>query len=293
MILYTLPDFTNGLQLNLFFAQLQKSDPNVFLDGVRIGSIYGCFPSCIANGGRVQGGTRWSREQIETLYSIVDDAGLATRLTLTNLLLEERHLEDEYLGLVLASARGHAVEAIVANDVLDSYIRGSFPSMPRILSTTREILGLEELDRATIDFDYVVLDYRLHRDYDFIGSIKQPEKVEVMVNEYCSADCPRRQHHYLENSRNQLSGEMKMYPCVQERSKGFVDELMAHNPNHPVRLTTDDVRVLHDKFGISNFKIVGRGMAAAIVLKELLYYLIKPEYRLQVENAIVRLGLVP
>jgi hypothetical protein len=38
--------------------------------------------------------------------------------------------------------------------------------------------------------------------------------------------------------------------------------------------------------GFSNFKIEGRGLGSAIVLEFLLYYLIKPEYQLEVREII-------
>lgn len=52
MINYTLPDFTVGLGLNLFFIRLLEQRPALFQDGVRIDSVYGCFPACDLNGGR-------------------------------------------------------------------------------------------------------------------------------------------------------------------------------------------------------------------------------------------------
>ena len=38
--------------------------------------------------------------------------------------------------------------------------------------------------------------------------------------------------------------------------------------------------------GFTNFKIEGRGLGSAIVLEFLLYYMTKPEYQLQVREAI-------
>ena len=52
MINYTLPDFTVGLGLNLFFIRLLEQRPGAVQDGVRIDSVYGCFPACDLNGGR-------------------------------------------------------------------------------------------------------------------------------------------------------------------------------------------------------------------------------------------------
>ena len=45
MINYTLPDFTVGLGLNLFFIRLLEQRPALFQDGVRSDSVDGCFPA--------------------------------------------------------------------------------------------------------------------------------------------------------------------------------------------------------------------------------------------------------
>lgn len=47
-----------------------------------------------------------------------------------------------------------------------------------------------------------------------------------------------------------------------------------------------DIRQRYLPAGFSQFKIEGRGLGSALVLEFLLYYMIKPEYQLQVREAI-------
>ena len=58
MILYSLPDFTKNLQLNLTVLEFMRKSPEIFFDDVKIVSMYGSFPGCIMNGGRVVPGER-------------------------------------------------------------------------------------------------------------------------------------------------------------------------------------------------------------------------------------------
>ena len=138
MLTYSLPDFTNNLGLNLFFAQALRERPSLAYPNVAVGSIYGCFPGCIANGGRTQGGQPWTREQMLWLFDLLESRDLVCRLTLSNLLLEQQHLDDEYLQLILQTAHGRNVEIIVANDVLADYLRAEYPAFKLVLSTTRK-----------------------------------------------------------------------------------------------------------------------------------------------------------
>ncbi len=47
-----------------------------------------------------------------------------------------------------------------------------------------------------------------------------------------------------------------------------------------------EIQTTYLPMGFSNFKIEGRGLGSALVLEFLLYYMTKPEYQLQVREAI-------
>lgn len=103
-----------------------------------------------------------------------------------------------------------------------------------------------------------------------------------MVNKFCHKGCPHRQEHYMRDSQDQLDGVMRPFSCTQPPTTAFFD----HEPNHPVILTCDDVRAMHDEYGISHFKIVGRGTSFQTVLEAYVYYLAKPAYRDAVRRAV-------
>lgn len=279
---YTLPDFTVGLKRNLVFAQLMRDCPQFFFDDVRIQSVYGCFPGCIVNGGRAFVREPYSARQIEATFEALDGQGIAARLTFTNMLVEERHLEDPYFNLILDAAADHGAGVIVYSDLVDAYVRARHLRMERTLSTTREILDAAELNRALGAFDLVVLNYNKNKDLPFLDQVEHPERLEVMANELCNPGCPHRNEHYLHNSRDQLAGTVTEFRRCDLSGKDFFKLA----PTSPTILTNDDVRTLHERYGVPRFKIVGRGVAPDVNLESYLYYLVRPEHRSGLREAL-------
>lgn len=279
---YTLPDFTVGLKRNLVFAQLMRDCPQFFFDDVRIQSVYGCFPGCVVNGGRAFVREPYSARQIEATFEALDGQGIAARLTFTNMLVEERHLEDPYFNLILDAAADHGAGVIVCSDLVDAYVRARHPRMERTLSTTREILDAAELNRAIEEFDLVVLNYNKNKDLAFLDQVEHPERLEVMANELCNPGCPHRNEHYLHNSRDQLAGTVTEFRRCDLSGKDFFKLA----PTSPTILTNDDVRTLHGRYGVPRFKIVGRGVAPDVNLESYLYYLVRPEHHSGLREAL-------
>ncbi len=283
MIRYTLPDFTSALGLNLFFARLFMERPEIMRPDVRIDSIYGCFPSCPLNGGRAATLERYSREKVRWTFSVLQEYGLKARLTLTNMLAGEKELADPYSRMILEEAAAAGAEAIVYSDEVARFVRRNY-GLPLVLSTTREILDADELNRALEQFDYVVLNYNLGKDREFLARVKHRDRLEVMVNEYCRPHCPNRQKHYLHNSADQLSGTLREFPCPASKPSFF-----EHKPGDPVTFTASEVRAAADELGLQWFKIVGRGTGFQANLEALSYYLVNDPQRPAIKQQVERM----
>ncbi len=282
MIVYTLADFTQNLGLNLFFCRLLAAQPHMCRPGVRVGSIYGCFPGCALNGGRAAVQERYSAARIAETYRILGEYGLVARLTLTNTLAQERDLSDPYVEEVLSRGAEAGAWAIVANRLVADAVKTRY-GMKTVLSTTAAPAGLAAFNAACERHELVVANYSVHKDPAFLSGLAYPARVEVMVNEYCVKDCPRRAEHYRHNAHDQLEGRLTPFACPHGKADFF-----KHEPGHPVLFTADEVYALHERYGISNFKIVGRGTPFAANLEALCHYLVLPEYQAQVKQAVLR-----
>lgn len=277
---YTLPDFTANLGLNLFFVRLFMERPTWVQQNVEVASIYGCFPGCMLNGGRSYLREQMPAPQIERTFAILQEYGLVPRLTLTNMLATPDDLDDPYARAILEAAARYGGEAIVYSDELGQAVRERY-GMPLVLSTTRALETPEEANAACETYDWVVLNYNHHKDPEFLSALEHPEKAEVMVNEFCVAHCPHRQEHYLVNSQDQHAGVQHPFQCVAHKADFF-----KHEAGHTVMFTADEVAALHETYGINAFKIVGRGVPFETVLEALAYYLVRPEYRVQVKQMV-------
>ena len=282
MIDFTVPDFTVGLKRNLVFAQVMRDCPQFFFPDVRIQSVYGCFPGCVMNGGRAFVRQPYTPEQVEATFQALDQFGLKARLTFTNMLVEERHLEDGYFNMILDAAAAHGAGVIVYSELVNDYVKARHPQMERTLSTTREILDPAELTRALEAYDLVVLNYNLNKDHAFLDQVGHTERLEVMANELCNPRCPHRQEHYLHNSADQLAGRITEFRRCNLAGKDFFKLA----PTSPTILTNEDVHDLHTRYGVPRFKLVGRGVAGDVNLESYLYYLVRPEHRAGLRQAI-------
>ncbi len=276
MIRYALPDITEHLPINLMFSRMMRSAPEMFFDDVKAESMYGNFPRCIMNGGRVVNGERYTSDQINKTFDEIENEGLTIRLTFTNMLVREEHFNDEYSNMILKAAEGRNAQIIVNSDELGDYISNRY-HLKLILSTTRELSGVEELNQMLKRYDMVVLDYNHNQDDEFLKQVSEPTRLEVMANELCKPNCQDRQKHYESDSRSQLEYVPFSFFCSGGcETSGYTTRL---ENNHRHILSNDDIRRLNNTYGITHFKLTGRGCPTKHYSETYLYYLVKPEYR--------------
>ncbi len=275
MILYALPDFTVMLSYNLMFSRMMHTAPELFFDDVKADCLYGCFPDCVMNGGRVIPGERANYDQIAKTFDAIEKEGMGIRITFTNMLVRPEHFEDEYTNTILRAARGRNAKVIVWSDALGEYISSCY-NLGLILSTTRELNGVDELNEMLKHYDMVVLDYNHNKDDIFLQQVTFPTKLEVMANELCIPGCKIRQQHYLEESHCQMERTPVSFLCPGNyQSIGFTTQAKTS----PTILSNNDIRRLNRTYNISHFKLVGRKYSVGIFSEAYLYYLVRPEYR--------------
>ena len=274
MIRYALPDMSKRLSLNLMFAEMARTAPELFLEDIRLDSVYGNFPGCIMNGGRLISGERYSEKQINGTFDRIAEAGMIPRLTFTNLLVGPEHFGDAYANTILKAGKARNAEVIVYSDELADYITEHY-GMKLILSTSRPLDGVEELNRMLDRYSMVVLDYMHNKDDAFLRQVSDPTRLEVMPNELCKPDCPLRRAHYEAVSRLQLDSTAPDFACGGETEKW---DYSGRTAQSRTILGNDDVRRLNSTYGIEHFKIVGRNGPLNYYTESYLYYLIRPEF---------------
>ena len=282
---YHLPGLFEFYELYRTFLPLFQEHREYFYSWCDIGSIYGAPADCIWGGGRVGIGDSDPRE----VLALMQEYGISARLTFSNSLLREEHLSDKQCNRLCAlfhETGGNGV--IVHSDLLLEYLKGHYPNLNFVSSTTKVLTDFQEfLDEVNReDFRYVVPDFRLNKVFDKLNTLTnaQKDKVEFLCNECCWFGCTDRKKCYENVSRKNLGENCEDHHCTAPGgNEGYRFSEAMTNPGF---IGVQDIRNIYLPMGFSNFKIEGRGLGSAMILEFLLYYMTKPEYQIHVREAI-------
>ena len=284
---YHLPGLFEFYELYRVFLPLFREHREWFYDWCEIGSIYGSPADCLWGGGRVGFGSA----RPEDVAALTRAYGISARLTFSNALLREEHLSDRKCNALCRLFEGNGpVEsgAIVCSDLLLDYIRGRYPGMYFVSSTTKVLTRFEQLEAELNrpEYRFVVPDFRLNRSFDRLfalpGHLKQ--KVEFLCNECCWFSCPDRRACYENVSWKNLGEDCGDHVCASPNAhRGYRFSDAMQNPGF---IGIGDIQEIYMPNGFSHFKIEGRSLGSAVVLEFLLYYMTKPEHQLKVREEI-------
>lgn len=303
-IYYHLPGLFEFYELYKAFLPLWREHREYFYDWCEIGSIYGAPNDCIWGGGRVGFGEAEPRKVAE----FMQEYGISSRLTFSNSLIREEHLDDKKCNKLCKMFENDAVSkadktrafqdkgemcavqngVIVHSDLLLNYIKSKYPGFYFVSSTTKVITDFEqfeaELDRD--EFRYVVPDFRLNKQFDKLNTLtnEQKQKVEFLCNECCWFGCYDRKKCYENVSQKSLGEKCEDHVCVSptaQRGYRFSDAM-----KNPGFIGIEDIQNIYAPAGFKHFKIEGRSLGSALILEFLLYYMTKPEHQLKVREEI-------
>ena len=269
-------------ELLKLFLQIFKDENYKFYPYVRIGSLFGCI-NCKWNGGRL----------ISDYYDI-DTAEVAEfmkihypdiqcRLTFTNMLINNQSLYDEVGNRLLKEFNFGHNAVIIYSDLLENYIRTNYPNYAIVSSVTKCLSQEETCSELTKnDYHMVVINSNYVQDYEFIKSLPNKDKIELMINDACGIYCSNRKEHYLEYSRCQLSHKHP-YHCIHENGPSPFFDLK----KKPLFISNEDITNKYYPLGIYNYKIQGRTNFHIDYVETLMYYLVKPEFQLEIRERLL------
>lgn len=285
---YHLPGLFEFYEFYSVFLPLYRTHRDYFFDWCDIGSIYGAPADCLWGGGRAGFGEADPTEVLE----LMQEYGISARLTFSNSLLREEHLSDKKCNdlcrLFQTVDTGRANGVIVHSDLLAEYLQENYPDLYLVSSTTKVLTDfndlLKELDRR--EFCYVVPDFRLNKSFDKLGRLTQPQKdkIEFLCNECCFFGCLDRKACYENVSRKNLGEPCPEHYCTAPDSEGGYRFSKAMK--NPGFIGVDDIKNRYLTMGFSNYKIEGRGLGSALLLEFIIYYMVKPEYQINVREEI-------
>ena len=281
---YHLPGLFEFYELYRVFLPLFREHREWFYDRCDIGSVYGAPADCIWGGGRVGFGDNDPRE----VMALMCEYGVSARLTFSNSLLREEHLADRKCNALCAMLEKAGGGVIVHSELLLDFLKKRYPGLYFVSSTTKVLTDFQDFENELNrdDFQYIVPDFRLNRALERLNALtqKQKDKVEFLCNECCWPSCYDRKACYENVSRRCLGEDCPEHICVAPDGRdGYRFSKAMENPCF---IGVDDIRSVYLPMGFSNFKIEGRGLGSALILEFLLHYMTKPEYHINVREAI-------
>lgn len=290
---FHLPGLFEFTELYEIFLPLFFEKREYFYDWAEISSIYGAPSDCIWGGGRAGFGKNDSETE-KKAFELCERFGISARLTFSNSLLEEKHLEDKKCNRLcdklLESSKKSGIKngIIIHSERLLEYLKKKFPDFYFVSSTTKVLTDFEkfksELSRK--DFSFAVPDFRLNKDFKNLAKLTEieKEKTEFLCNEACYEKCAARKECYENVSKKVLGLSVQDHKCTSPESEnGYV---FSKAMKSPLFIGLTEITKNYIPLGFSNFKIEGRSLGSAMILEFLLYYLTKPEYQLNVREAV-------
>lgn len=206
VIKFHLPGLSFNFPINMLMVDLLKMKPELFYEGVEIGSFFGEFPTSLWNGGRFSFGVQCPEDMVRHAVKRINDLGIPVRYTYTNPIIYEEDLADPWCNFCMQVADNGMNEVMIFSPVLEQYIREKYPSYKINSSTCKEIKNIDKLnEELEKDYYLVVLDQNLNRDFDFMDKIEDKARIELLVNSCCGPNCTMRAEHY-----NTLSAQQRV-----------------------------------------------------------------------------------
>ena len=284
---YHLPGLFEFYDLYAAFLPLFRAHREYFYDWCTIGSVYGAPADCLWGGGRVGYGNNDPRK----VLALMKEYGISARLTFSNSLLCPEHLSDANCNALcrLFSESGYPGNGVIVHsELLLRYLMENYPGLYFVSSTTKVLTDFSDLQKELEreEFRYVVPAFRLNHAFDRLALLPQQlkDKTEFLCNECCWFSCRDRKECYEAVSRKNLGEDAPEHHChAPDSAEGYRFSKAMANPGF---ISVRDIQERYLSMGFSNFKIEGRSLGSALVLEFLLYYLTKPEYQLNVREAI-------
>ena len=274
---FHLPGLFGFFDFYEIFIQIYQNEREKFNDWIEIDGIFGSPHQCIWNSGR---GTLGEYPLHDHIAYFMDLNNIGCEFTFTNSLLEENHLYDTLGNNTLELFHNEKNSVVIHSPLLEKYIRDKYPKYKIISSTTKCITDKNEVQKElNSNYDYVCLDYNFNNNYEFLSTLPHPEKIEMLINPVCQPNCERRALHYHKISELML----KKY-FLDDLECPYAGLIFSEVQKNPLFISVEDIKEKYLPMGITHFKIEGRVQPFFDIIEILVYYLIKPEFQMEIRE---------
>ena len=254
-----------GITQSEFFLNIKNINDKVIHSDF-VFEMYDSYPGTPWNGGRpTSKKPAYTFDVFVQGIEMLNRYGINFNLTFSNLLLEEKHLDDALGNQLLEKFHNGKNGIIVGSAILAKYIRKTFPKYRLIHTLTHYRMDKDYYRQALELYDILVLPPVFNLQFGFIQELG-PERVEILVNETCHRHCPYSQEHYKKISEYNLA--MGKAPYLEAELRHFCQRHHSQRlwpmsagdlrkqlvGTHMIPAEVDQLKAL----GVNRFKLRGR-----------------------------------
>jgi len=230
---------------------------------------YGCPNNCIWNGGRLIMGQQYDIETLEMIISFYKSFLSDIQFTFTNFLLEENDVYDRYGNALLDLANRYDIEILICSDILEKYIRDKYPNIRIARSIINDAtITTEDLDK----YSTIVVSKYKNKDIPYLkalSSFTTHNLFELLVDEQCGIDCPRRaRDHYEAYNKSQLYIKNDLCKMCTAKDKSSYKQ---------IEILPEEINDYLD-INYNRFKLSGREKAP-LFIESAIRYMIQEEHQ--------------
>lgn len=259
MFIFSIPDGHALRMVNGILLCIMEQHPDWLQKDTIIETAYGCPPHCLWNGNRNFGGVQYDcREWAKNVLARYYHHNIQYRLTFTNFLLKPEDLNDNYSNNIAATVNFFGGYVMVSTPMMAQHMQ-HYPKLELCWSTTTNFGNTPEEEIANINrlsAEHLVVPPYCYNNTDYIKKYQHPENIEVLVNEKCIDNCPRRREHWTRVNQEGLESKTTIF------SPDYTDcfyPTQYNNPNLPRHhLIPREKLAEYAAMGINHFKISGR-----------------------------------
>lgn len=280
MIYYHLPGIFEHFRFYVRFLELYETYPHMFYDWCSIGSFYGCAPGVIWSGGRLPANVEFNEDLV---VDFLKEKQIECSLVFSNLLIDENHLNDVHCNKLLEKFNYGRNSVILTSDLLKNYIKENYPNYKIISSITKCIYSKENLEKELKDTenDLVCINHGFNKDIEYLSDLPRKRKCELLVNSQCYPFCQRAMEHYSLISKSALFESDIFFECKKEQQL-FYTTKKSHS-----FISIEEIQDIYEPLDFKHFKIEGRSAREFDLLEVLLYYMVKPEFQLEIRERMI------
>lgn len=263
---------------------LYVNERNKFRDPVVIAAFYGCNNSCWGSGRIIK---KFTDESVVAEY-MKQFPEISCELVFSNALIQNE-INDHAGNFLLESFKENNCDCIVNSETLGCYVKEKYgnpliSSITKILSKDETIAELNLKRGGEYKYKRVIINGNFTKDFDFLKSLPRKEACEILVNDVCTVVCPNRWEHHNIFDRVALGEKIETNQC-HANNGDIVAAPLYKMMTYPLFVKVEQIKE-YLEIGINHFKIQGRTNYDSDYIETLVYFLIKPEYQMEIRERL-------